>query len=273
MSERKKHFAANEANWDERVGLHAEGEFYDLERFKKGGLSFVANENEEVGDVVGKSLLHLQCHFGLDTLSWSRLGAKAVGLDFSEKAIQTARTLNDELSLDAEFICGNVYDAPKLINRQFDVVFTSVGVLCWLPDLKNWAKVISQCLKPGGLFYIKDGHPFVHTLEQDDDGNLLPTYPYFHNTEAQRWEEESTYASSTKLENKVTYEWDHKLSDILNSLIGVGLIIERVAEYPDGYFQAFPNMRQIESGEWVLPENLRGKIPLVYAIWARKPLH
>ena len=135
-----------------------------MDGFKAGRITLNDVEREEVGPVSGKSLLHLQCHFGMDTMSWARLGAEATGVDFSDAAIDLARSLNDELGLSARFLCSNVYDLPGALDEQFDIVFTSHGVLCWLPDLDGWAGVIDNHLKPGGLFYIIDGHPFMGSV-------------------------------------------------------------------------------------------------------------
>ena len=154
----------NRANWNERTPVHAASAFYDVEGFRAGQATLREIELREVGAVSGRSLLHLQCHFGLDTMSWARQGAKATGIDFSDAAIDLARSLNGELGLETRFICSNVYDLPKVLDEQFDIVFTSYGVLTWLPDLDGWAEVIDNHLKPGGVFYIVEHHPFhVHT--------------------------------------------------------------------------------------------------------------
>ena len=164
----------NRTNWDERTPVHAASESYDVEGFKAGRITLHDVERGEMGDVSGKTLLHLQCHFGLDTMSWARLGAKATGVDFSDAAIDLARSLNSELDLDVRFIRSNVYDLPDVLDEQFDIVFTSVGVLCWLPDLDKWASVVSHHLKPGGMFYILDGHPLMNVFEESEAGRFAP---------------------------------------------------------------------------------------------------
>ena len=158
-----KQLQVNRRNWNERTPVHAASDFYDVEGFKAGRITLRDLERREVGEVSGKTLLHLQCHFGLDTMSWARLGAKPTGVDFSDAAIDLARSLNDELGLGVRFIHSNIYDLPGVLDEQFDIVFTSYGVLCWLPDLDDWARVASNHLKPGGVFYIAEFHPLMGT--------------------------------------------------------------------------------------------------------------
>ena len=173
--------------------IHARSAFYDVEAFKAGQSRLLSIEREEVGDVRGKSLLHLQCHFGLDTLSWARLGAQATGVDFSAPAIRLARALNDELGLGATFVHSNVYDLPDALTGQFDIVYTSYGVLVWLPDLIRWAAVVAHFLEPGGTFYIVEGHPFMYVFDMEraaEPQGLRVDQSYFGGAEPRRWEAE-----------------------------------------------------------------------------------
>jgi len=149
----KKYFNANKKLWNKRTSIHSKSKFYELKEFKLGKSSLNFVELEALGDVKDKSLLHLQCHFGMDTLSWSRLGAKATGVDFSDKSINLAKELNEELNLDAEFICSNIYDLKENLNKKFDIIFASYGVIGWLPDLNKWAEIINCFLKPKGFFF------------------------------------------------------------------------------------------------------------------------
>ncbi|MGB3606435.1 class I SAM-dependent methyltransferase, partial [Psychroserpens sp.] len=155
------YFEVNRKTWNEKVNVHSESDMYDLQAFKDGKSSLNHYELNAVGDVKGKSLLHLQCHFGQDTLSWSRLGAKCVGVDLSDNGIALAKRLNNELHADATFVCCNVIDTSQFVKKTFDIVFTSYGVISWLPDLKPWGRMIAQRLKPGGIFYIVEFHPIV----------------------------------------------------------------------------------------------------------------
>ena len=201
MQEWKKYFEINQRNWDKRVDSHWESEFYDVEGFKKGNLSLRQIELDELGDVKNKSLLHLQCHFGLDTLSWARLGAKVTGVDFSSKAIAVARKLAKEVGIPAEFIECSVYDLPTLHQQNHDIVFTSYGTIGWLPNLDLWAEVVAESLRSGGTFFIADFHPFVWTLEEPNFQSFKNDY---FNTDVIQLTEESTYAdrnNSLNIEN------------------------------------------------------------------------
>ena len=177
MDERLK---TNLAKWNALVPVHARSKMYDVAGFKAGRISLHELELAEVGDVRGKSLLHLQCHFGHDTMSWARLGAEVTGLDFSDEAIKLARSLIDELKIPARFICADIYDTGAVLGDQFDVVFTSYGAITWLPDMQRWAQIIAQSLKPGGFFYIADEHPFASIFNHRDDASTLTIqYRYF----------------------------------------------------------------------------------------------
>ncbi len=156
-------FEQNRQLWNEWTGIHTEGSFYDVESFKNGdrGVRIDAWEQDEVGDVRGKSLLHLQCHFGLDTLSWARLGAVVTGVDFSEKAIAAARGLAREVGLEARFCISSVYDLPDALGGTFDIVYASRGALGWLPSIERWADVVTRYLTPGGFLYLHEGHPVL----------------------------------------------------------------------------------------------------------------
>ena len=179
-------FAANEALWDAWTAVHATGDFYDLEGFKAGGVRIRPYEIEMIGDVAGKSLLHLQCHFGIDTLSWARLGARVTGADFSPAAIELARTLAGELGIDdARFVLSNLYELRANLGGRFDVVYTSRGVLGWLPDIRSWARVVAHFLAPGGTFFISEIHPVAQAFDDENvrPGELRLRYPYWEHAE------------------------------------------------------------------------------------------
>ena len=231
-------FRVNRENWNERVPVHAGSESYDVEGFKSGRITLTEIERREIGSVSGRTLLHLQCHFGLDTMSWSRLGAKATGVDFSDAAIGLARSLNDELDLDVRFICSNVYDLPDVLEEQFDIVFTSYGVLGWLPDIARWAQVVSNHLKPGGVFYIVEFHPFADVFEPTEAGDMVPEYKYFHHDLFFEGGEPS-YAGTRIIETP-TYEWQHSLGEIVCALIDAGLRIDFLHEFPIHLFPGLP---------------------------------
>ncbi len=257
----------NRAKWNEMTPVHAASAFYDVDGFKAGRITLNDIEREEVGPVSGKSLLHLQCHFGMDTMSWARLGAEATGVDFSDAAIDLARSLNDELGLSARFLCSNVYDLPGALDEQFDIVFTSHGVLCWLPDMDGWANVIDNHLKPGGLFYIIDGHPFMGVFEQAEQGRLLPVNRYFRE-ELFFHGNQPSYADSHIIKSP-NYEWQHTLGEIVTALVGVGLRIEFLHEFPFSGYEAYPIMRRNADGWWRFPER-NDSFPQMFSIRAVK---
>ena len=262
-----KRLEVNRDSWDERTPAHAVSDLYDLEGFKKGRITLTDIERQEVGDVSGKTLLHLQCHFGLDTMSWSRLGAKATGVDFSNAAIGLARTLNEELRLGVRFIRSNIYDLPDGLEEQFDIVFTSYGVLNWLPDIPMWAKVVSNHLKPSGVFYIVEFHPFAAVFEVSEDGDMVPTYRYIHD-ELFFEGGQPSYAGTEIIETP-TYEWQHSLSDIVCALIDAGLRIEFLHEFPFTCYQAHPVMERGSDGWWRLPKQ-NESFPQMFSIRATK---
>jgi len=172
-----KHISANKELWNKRVAVHLKSDFYDLPSFKAGNTSLNNIELQALGNVKGKSLLHLQCHFGMDTLSWAREGAIVTGVDFSAAAIEEAGLLAKETGLDAKFICSDIYDLPQNLNEKFDIVFTSYGVIGWLPDLDKWAPVISHFLNPEGVFFIAEFHPVLWMM---DDGFSFLKHSYFN---------------------------------------------------------------------------------------------
>src|SRR5205085_3637204 len=227
----EEYMRINQQRWDEMVGVHAKSAFYDVAGFKAGRITVAPLERAELGNVAGKSLLHLQCHFGMDTLSWARLGAKVTGVDFSEKAIELAKSLSEELGLDAHFIQSNIYDLPQVLSGTFDIVYTAYGVIGWLPDLLPWGKIIAEYLKPGGFFYIAEGHPFMWVFDEKPT-DFRVAYAYFSH-EPIKSEEEGTYADrSAKMAHTVTYGWNHTFSEIFTALISAGLRIDFLQEFP-----------------------------------------
>lgn len=260
----------NRARWDEMVPIHAKSTFYNVEGFLNGRLTLDDVERACVGEPAGKTLLHLQCHFGMDTLSWARLGAKATGVDFSEPAIALARDLNAQVGLDVRFIQANIYDLPELLDEQFDVVFTSHGVLTWLPDVWAWGEVVGKMLKPGGRFVIVEGHPYTWMLEQENVTTFDIRYDYFTRDEPYTWDEDGSYAQpDAQLENRRTYEWNHPLGDVVTALVRAGLTIEEVKEYDACAWQALPFMVQRDEHWWTLPDG-RPRLPFSYSIVATK---
>jgi SAM-dependent methyltransferase len=265
-----KYLKQNKTLWDEITPVHARSAFYDVAGFKAGTSTMIMPfEIEEMGDVHGKSLLHLQCHFGMDTLSWGRLGAKVTGVDFSDEAIKQARKLSKETGIKAEFICSDIYMLPKIHRKKFDIVYTSGGVLCWLPDLNKWAKVIAHFLKPGGFFYIMEGHPFSTVFDNSAKAKELKvTQSYFYKPEPIISEPDGDYADPTFITSRAFYEWNHSMGDIINSLINAGLKIEFLHEFPMIFFKCFSFMKQDKDGAWRLEGD---KLPMIFSLKATKP--
>jgi SAM-dependent methyltransferase len=262
----------NREHWTELVRIHTEqpSAYYDIARFKAGGLSLRTLEREEVGDVRGKRLLHLQCHFGLDTLSWARLGATATGLDFCEEAIARARQLAAETALEAEFVCGDVDQLADGIGRTFDIVFTSYGTTTWLPDLGRWASLIAHSLRPGGMFYIIDGHPFSMCVNNDSDPSVLKVAStYFHRPDASRYEGDGDYAVPDARVTSPSYEWSHSLGEIVTALATAGLRIEFLHEFPCCDYEYLQNMRRDDDGWWWLQDD-KVRMPHTYSIKATR---
>jgi SAM-dependent methyltransferase len=261
---------ANRRHWDRLTIEHEKSAFYDLTGFKAGKDRLRSIELEELGDVEGKTLLHLQCHFGLDTLAWARRGAIVTGVDFSEKAITLARSLSQELNIKAQFHCADIYDLPGVLSGEFDIVFTSYGVLHGLPDLKRWGEVIAHYLRPGGIFYIVEDHPFFRVFRAKPEGEFKAERAYFLPEEPQRIEGSGSYATENEGETSLYYVWDHSLGEVINSLVGAGLKIEFLHEFPFAARAKFPFMEQGEDGWWRLPPHQHGTIPFLFSLRARK---
>lgn len=259
-------FEANRSGWDLKTGINAASSFYNLDAWKAGRTSLNDIELREVGDVRGKKLLHLQCHFGMDTLSWARAGAQVTGVDFSYQAIRLARKLARESGIKARFVECNVYDLKAHLGGKFDVVFTSYGTIGWLPDLEPWAKVVAHFLKRKGFFYIADFHPVLWMM--DDEMEALK-YPY-HNAGVIETEQVGSYADRQASARYKEYGWNHSMSDILNSLIKQGLRIEFLNEYPFSPYDCFKKTVRGEDGNYRI-QGLENVLPMMYTIKASKP--
>lgn len=227
-----EYLQANQKRWDQLTLEHAQSPFYDLAGFKAGKDRLRSIELNELGDVRGKSMLHLQCHFGLDTLAWARRGAQVTGIDFSQKAINLAEALSQELHIPAQFVCTDVFKLPEALSGEFDLVFTSYGVLHGLPGLKRWGEVIAHFLKPGGIFYMVEDHPMFRVFRSNPDGEIRAARTYFFSEEPQRIEGPGSYATDNQGATSVSYVWDFSMGDVLNALIEAGLTIEFLHEFP-----------------------------------------
>jgi SAM-dependent methyltransferase len=270
---------ANRDNWDDRVPVHAASDTYDTRRLVDDPTALsgvVGFERRYLGDVTGRTLLHLQCHIGTDTLSWARLGAEVTGYDFSAPALAQARALAERMGLDATFVEGELYDAPaRLAGRTFDVVTTGTGALCWLPDIRAWAEVAASLLAPGGTLLLREAHPVLWACDHERDDDLLVlAVPYFETDDPMRWDEPDTYTDGGEaaIEHTVTYEWNHGIGEILTAVLDAGLEIRRFEEHRDLEWQAWPLFELDEpTGRWVLPAHLRDRLPCMYTLVATKP--
>jgi len=261
--------ALNWANWDDRVPVHLASLFYDLAGFRAGASTLRPFEVSEVGPVAERRLVHLQCHIGLDTLSWARRGALVSGLDFSAPAISAASSLAASLGLPAEFVVADVYDAvPAFGGRRFDVVYTGTGALVWLPDISRWARVVAGLLEPGGFLYLVEGHPFVQVLESGaaglfvardyfDAGPQVEDYPY-------------TYTDGPALSHSRQVEFQHRLGEIVTSLVQAGLRIEFLHEYDFESFGRFGSLLRREDGTYRFPPG-QPRVPMMYSLRASAP--
>lgn len=268
-------FRANRELWDAWTKIHVASAFYDVPSFRSGahGIRLADYERDEIGSVEGKTLLHLQCHFGLDTLSWARLGAIVTGADFSEEGIASAVALAAELEIAATFVVANLYDLPDVLDGRFDVVYTSRGVLGWLPDIEGWARIAAHFVRPGGFFYVTEIHPVGEAFQDEGvaPGELRLAYPYWSHAEPLRLEVNGSYAdSSAPTEGLVQHGWSHSLGEIVSALIDAGLRIDFLHEFD---FVEWPLdfLAQGEDGRWRLPPGTVGALPLFFSLKATKP--
>ena len=266
--------AANRSLWDAWTAIHAAGEFYDLEGFKAGGVRLRPYEIEMIGDVTGKTLLHLQCHFGIDTLSWARLGARVTGADLSPAAVELARSLADELGFpEARFVQSNLYDLPDVLDGRFDVVYTSRGVLNWLPDIAAWARVVAHFVTPGGTFFITEAHPVMNVFENEgvEPGELRLVYPYWEHATPLTFEVKGSYADrDAEVHDQVEHSWDHGLGEIVTALIEAGLVVTALVEHPFLDWKV-DFLVEDEAGKYRLPPGTAGELPLMFSLKATKP--
>ena len=265
MADDLNYLEKNKDSWNRRTDYHLDSEFYDVKGFLAGKSSLKPVELDLLGDVKNKSILHLQCHFGQDTLSLARMGAEATGVDFSDNAIKNANLLAEKVKVKAEFICCDIYSLPQHLDRQFDIVFTSYGTIGWLPDIDRWAKIVSSYLKPGGKFVFVEFHPVVWMFD-DDFKNV--GYNYF-NVAPVIETESGTYANRDAPINKEYIGWNHPTSEVLNSLLRNGLILASFDEFDYSPYNCFRHTEEFEPGKFRI-KHLQNKIPMMFALVAAK---
>ena len=266
MKSYQSYFDANRELWDHKTPVHKDSDFYNVKGFIAGDTSLNSIELKEMGKVKGKKILHLQCHFGLDTLSWARMGAEVTGVDFSSAAILEARELAAKTGLNAKFLQANVYDLPEILDEQFDIVFTSYGVIGWLPDLDLWASVINKFLRPGGFFYMAEFHPVVWMMDEE----FSHIKYHYHNKELIEVEMEGTYANKEAPLKGKEYSWNHSISEVLNSLLSKGLGLSFFNEYSYSPYSCFNNLVKGSDGNFRI-RGIEDKVPMVYSVKFIKP--
>lgn len=274
---------ANQQLWDEWTDIHESSNFYDLESFIRGdenaagrrgppGVRLRKYEIEEIGDVSGKDLLHLQCHFGIDTLSWARLGARVTGADFSEKAITLARRVAERIGEEATFVRSNVYDLRDVLDGDFDIVYTSRGAIPWLPDIRRWAEVAAHFVRPGGFLYVTEAHPVLWVFDDEnvEVGELRPRYPYFTHSEPIKFATQGSYADrSATVTSPYEFGWNHGFAEILTAVIDAGLTIQSVREFPFVDWE-WPFLERWDDGTYRLPKATGAELPLFFSLKATK---
>jgi len=265
MDGEKEYIDINKALWNEKTVHHLKSDFYSLDSFMQGVSTLKEPELGLLGDIKGKSVLHLQCHFGQDSMSLSRMGAIVTGVDFSDKAIDVARKLVVKLDFDTKFICADIYALPDVLDKEYDIVFTSYGVLGWLPDMKRWARIVSRFLKKGGQFILAEFHPVVWMFDYEF---TKVQYSYF-NKEAIIETVSGTYADRAASIEMLEIGWNHNLSEVFQALLDAGLTIKQFKEYDHSPYNCFKNMVESEPGKFRL-KGLEEKFPLLYTLKAVK---
>ncbi|MEU6114455.1 class I SAM-dependent methyltransferase [Streptomyces sp. NPDC047117] len=267
----KAYVLGNRELWEQWTPLKAASAQYDLAGFRSGGSRMRALERAEVGAVHGRSLLHLQCHVGVDTLSWARLGARVTGVDFSSEGVATARSLAADIDPTAVFVEADVLDLPAHLDGTYDIVYTSHGVLGWLPDLNRWAEVVAHFTAPGGFVYVFESHPAAWMLDNHvQEPRLKLRYSYFGEEKPLAFEYRSPTAVPDQQISGAEHVWGHSLGDVISALAGAGLRIEFLHEWPFVGWRLLPFMEQGADGWWRLPEGLPA-MPLSFSLRASRP--
>jgi ubiquinone/menaquinone biosynthesis C-methylase UbiE len=255
----------NRKFWDEVAPVHKKS--YDIEKLRKTGCLIDNIQLGEVGNIKGRTMLHLQCHIGTDTISWANKGAIVTGIDFSFESIEIAGKLSNELGVKARFIQSNIYDLPDILNEKFDIIYTSQGVLCWLKDIKGWGKIIRKFLKDDGFFYIMEGHPFSYVFDIGKKGCLNVSNSYFNKKPTFEKIGGPDYSDPKYVVKNSTYEWQWTMGDIVNALTDAGLKLEFIHEYDRIFFKCLNDMVQDKEGWWYLPR-YKGMVPLIFTLKA-----
>ncbi len=264
----------NRANWDERAPAHAASKGYNLAAFAAdpAHLSDVVTfDRPLLGDISGLRGVHLQCHIGTDTISLARLGATMTGLDFSPASLAEARKLSERAGSPVEFVESDVYGAAEVLGTGgFDLVYTGIGALGWLPDIRRWAGVVAALLRPGGRLFMREGHPMMWSLQDGREDDLLVVeHPYFEHAEPMVWDEDGTYVDSDhRFVHTTTHEWSHGLGEIVTALLEAGMTITGLVEHDSVPWEALPGKMTLRpGGEWQVTDRPR-RLPHTYTLQA-----
>jgi SAM-dependent methyltransferase len=267
----------NRASWDERAPVHAASPDYSVDRFLSDP-SFISDvvrfDLPRLGDITGLVGVHLQCHIGTDTISLARLGARMTGLDFSPASLEQARRLAETAGPMVEFVEAEVYDAPSVLgSARFDFVFTGIGAICWLPDIRRWAEVVAALLVPGGWLFIREGHPMMWAVGERADDLLVVEHPYFERPEPNVWDQGGTYVETdVQFEHTVSHDWNHGLGEIITALFDVGMELKMFVEHDSVPWDAFPgHMERTSEKEWRLADR-PWRLPHSYTLRAVKSI-
>jgi SAM-dependent methyltransferase len=271
------HLTDNLQSWDERAPAHfaspdyAVQKFIDQPDFLSGVVTF---DLPRLGDVSGLRAVHLQCHIGTDTESLARLGASMTGLDFSPAAIEQARLLARSIGSSTDYVVSDVYDAVSALGGQkFDLVFTGIGALCWLPDIDRWANVVGQLLAPGGRLFIREGHPMLWSIDEERQEGLVVDFPYFQTVNPVTYSGGGTYVQTqTEFARTTSHTWNHGFGEIVSALLAQGLVIDSLVEHDSVPWEALPGkMVKDDLGEWRLFER-RERLAMSYTLTAHLPV-
>lgn len=269
------YYRDNLAAWDERAPAHARADGYKVRSFHEDPAylsDVVSFDIPLLGDVSGLEGVHLQCHIGTDTVSLSRRGAHMTGLDFSGESIAQARALAQETGADIDFVQSDVYAAVGALGRErFDFVFTGVGALCWLPDVRRWAQVVHDLLRPGGFLFIREGHPMLWAMDESVDDELVAGYPYFEVPAPVTDEHDGSYLPvDTTFRADVSHSWNHGIGETVMALIDTGMVLDLLVEHDSCPWEALPGkMAEGDDGEWRLLEHPE-RLPLTYTLKAHR---
>jgi SAM-dependent methyltransferase len=261
----------NLPNWEARAPIHAASDDYDLDAFVADPAHLsdvVAADAPHLGDLSGLRVVHLQCHIGTDTLSLARLGGTVTGVDFSPSALEVARDLARRTGTDVRYLESSIDEVPTRLPERFDLVYTGVGSLCWLPSVARWAQIVAGLLAPGGRLYLREGHPVLWAIDDErGDGSLVLGHPYFEHAEPSRWDETTSYAGDGVIASPTTYEWNHGLGEIVQAVLDAGLRLTRLEEHRTVDWRALPWMVPAGHGRWRLPRDA-DRLPLMYTLEA-----